>query len=145
MNDDDAFRERLAAMTPEQVAALHDATADDWAALGITREAFTHNMRVKADYEAEVGPYRIVFEAYVAMGEQPVRDAACAYQDGLEELRGPAHRRRPPGEVQADGDRLRHAFDAAIAGSGDQRLIEAKRLYDQAVVTASGRFASRLR
>lgn len=145
MNDEDAFRERLAAMTPQQVAALYDATADDWAALGITREIFTHNMSAKADYDAEVRPFELLFDAYLALADEPVRAAARAYQAGLEDLDRPAHRDRPLGDVQDDADRLRHAFDAAIAASGDQRLIEAKRLYDQAVVTASDRFASRLR
>jgi hypothetical protein len=145
MNDDDAFRDRLAAITPEQVAALYDATADDWAALGVTREVFTHNMAVNAGYEAEIGPYQVVLEAYLAMADPSIRDAAQNYQRGLDALHAPADRRRPMGDIRKDGDRLRQIFDDAIANSGDARLVEAKRLYDRSVVAASDRYARRLR
>jgi hypothetical protein len=79
------------------------------------------------------------------LADQSVRDAARAYREGVQELDGPAHRRRPVGDVQVDADRLRAEFGTAIAASGDQRLIEAKRLYDQALVRASDRYARRLR
>jgi hypothetical protein len=54
MNDDDAFRERLAAPTPEQIGQLYDATADEWAALCISHEVVVHNMGAKAQYDAAV-------------------------------------------------------------------------------------------
>lgn len=44
--------------------------------------------RVKADYQAEVDRYRIVFETYLAMADQPVREAGRMYEHGLEELWG---------------------------------------------------------
>jgi hypothetical protein len=144
VNEDDAFRERLAAMSPAQVAALYDATADDWAALGITADVFTHNMAAKADYDAKVWPHQIVFETYLAMSDQKVRDAARVYDRGLDDLHGPAHQDRPVADVQDDAVALGNAFDAAIASSGDARLIEAKRRYDRAVIRASERFARRL-
>lgn len=109
------------------------------------RRSSPTTLAVKAGYEAQVGPYQVVFEAYLAMADQSIRDAAHNYQRGLDKLHEPTHRHRPVGDIQKDADGLRQTFDDAIANSGDQRLVEAKRLYDRSVVTASDRYARRLR
>lgn len=144
MNDDEAFRERLASMTPEQIERLYDATAEDWARLGISKNQFLSNMSAKAQYDAVVRPLELVLDAYIAMSErEEVRDAQRTYQRDLERLHGP--RNRPVNEIQAEGQALKRTYDAAIAAAGDERVDAAKRVYDAAVVRESHRFARQLR
>lgn len=146
MEDNEAFRERLSAMTPEQIAGLFEATAEAWAHLGITKDVFIGNMSAKAQYDAVIRPLELVLDAYIAMSErEEVQDAQRTYQRDLERLYALASRNRPVSEIQAEGHALKRAYDQAIAAAGDERVDAAKRVYDAAVISESRRFASRLR
>jgi hypothetical protein len=148
MSEEDAFRERLAAMSPDQVAQLYDATAEDWAKIGISKEVFQHNIGVRSQYDAAVRPFEVVYEAYLAMSDrEAVRIAKRDYAEALEALRfdNPANKRIPVAELRERGQAAKLLYDAAIELAGDQRVIEAKRAYDAAVVAASDRFGDDLR
>jgi hypothetical protein len=58
-----------------------------------------------------------VFETYLAMATQPVRDARPVYEQGLDDVHGPEHRDRLYADIQADADRLGRAFDTAIGST----------------------------
>lgn len=148
MNEEDAFRERLAAMSPEQVGRLYEATAEEWTEIGISKEVFQHNIGARGAYDASVRPFELVYEAYLAMSDrEAVRLAKRRYMEALEDLDygNPANRAVPVAELQERGQAARRAYDAALAQAGDQRVIEAKGAYDAAVVAASDRFAKDLR
>ena len=147
MNDDDAFRERLAALSPEQIGQLYDATAEDWQRLGITRQQFVGNMAAKAQFDAAVRPFELVLEAYIAMSDraEELRAIRRDYFANLERLRGPEHAGRPINDVLAEAAASRTAYNAAIELVGDDRVTAAQRAYDRAVTRESELFGRRLR
>jgi hypothetical protein len=147
MNEDDAIRERLAAMTPADIEALYDATEADWLAIGFSRDAFAHNMRARADYDAVVRPLKLVYEAYVFMSDREVvREAKRRWEKAVADLdpSNPRNAKRVVADLTTTAQSARKTYDDAIEAAGDQRVIAAKRLYDAAVIRESERFAQRL-
>lgn len=134
-------------MTREQLADLYDATAQAWKPLGVTKSVFINNMDAKQEYEDAVRQPKILFEVALAMSEQQeVRDAQRVYDETLAQLNrvNPKHP-RPMSEIEREGRDAKSIYDAAILAAGDERVIEAKRLYEEAVRVASDAFAKKLR
>ena len=120
MNDDDAFRERLAAPTPEQIGQLYDATADEWTALRISQKALVHNMGAKAQYDAAVRPLELVYQASFAMSDSSdvLWFAQQTYERELERLHGPESAERPVNELRTQAQALKRVYDEAIEARG---------------------------
>jgi hypothetical protein len=139
VNEGDAFRERLTAMNDEELGALYDATATDWAATGLSKKGFLGNMAAKRAYDEAVRPLELAYEAAVSMSDrEEIRVAKRTYEESLEStaLANPA-------SVEAQD--ARRGYDDAILAAGDERVIAAKRAYEAAVVAETKRFTAKLR
>ena len=147
MNEDDAFQERLGIMNDGQLGRAYDLTASEWGAAGVSKDVFLQNMTAKRTYEDLVRPFRVAYEAAVAMSDnQVVRDAKHAYEETLETLHhGQGSQTRSLAEITREGQEARRAYDAAIVAAGDERVIKAKREYEEAAKASSKKFARSLR
>ena len=66
MNEDDAFRMRIAAMTPEHQADLYDAVAADFTKTGITKSVFVDNMGTLNQFNETMRPAKEAWDDAVA-------------------------------------------------------------------------------
>lgn len=63
MDSGEAFRLRLQAMSPQEQAGLYDTSAPAWASMGITKDAWLHNLAAARARNEAVEPLRLVYEA----------------------------------------------------------------------------------
>ena len=90
-------------------------------------------------------PLGLVYEAYVAMSHvAAVRDAVREWARVVQQLSHGAPG-RPLAESDAERAVAKGAYDAAIEASGDERVIAAKRPYDDAVARETEQFVRKLR
>lgn len=76
MSGDDASRERIAAMRPEQQADLYDAVATEFSGTGASKSVFLHNMAALNAFNLAMRPVTREYDAAVAACANPaIRDA----------------------------------------------------------------------
>ncbi len=139
---------RLQAMSPQEQADLYDASAPVWAGMGITKDIWLRNLAAARAHNEAVEPLRLVYEAALAISpSEAVRDAVQTYQQALKEhgWMNPQNKGSAVNDCVRACQEATRVYDAAILAAGDERVIEAKRAYDDAERAARARFVKSLR